>query len=295
MLGKGFDFELHRRIANLSSENWLLGPAHIAAKIEDIKAAYLAEKLPLAETVEINPETGNFRAVPITVQNLPLMGALLSRVRDAVNDAVQGDNGLNERAREVRVLSRAVERYGNDPQRIEMDFTSVAVGLRRQFETQDLPQSEDNLALLEAVEDGVRGIRATHPDVAENRLVLAQQAWREMAPVDKVLLAEAQPILVAISEGMLAEDFAADIPALINDAMGPPTDFAPRLPGADEATRIFGRVAQMAPLAVKLLDTGAKWHDSHVHKSAKLGLTVGSLGTLLIALVRLGLKLLGVL
>ena len=295
VLGKGFDFELHRRIANLSSENWLLGPAHIAAKIEDIKAAYLAEKLPLAETVEINPETGNFRAVPITVQNLPLMGALLSRVRDAVNDAVQGDNGLNERAREVRVLSRAVERYGNDPQRIEMDFTSVAVGLRRQFETQDLPQSEDNLALLEAVEDGVRGIRATHPDVAENRLVLAQQAWREMAPVDKVLLAEAQPILVAISEGMLAEDFAADIPALINDAMGPPTDFAPRLPGADEATRIFGRVAQMAPLAVKLLDTGAKWHDSHVHKSAKLGLTVGSLGTLLIALVRLGLKLLGVL
>ena len=141
------------------------------------------------------------------------MGALLLRVRDAVDGAVQGNNGLNEREREVRVLTRTVERYGNDPQRIEMDFTSVAIGLRRQFETQDLPQSEGNLALLDAVEEGVRGIRATHPDVAENRLVLAQQAWREMALADKALLAEAQPILLAISEGALAEDFAADIPA----------------------------------------------------------------------------------
>jgi hypothetical protein len=63
---------------------------------------------------------------------------------------------------------------------------------------------------------------------------------------------------------------------LINDAMGPPTKFAPRLPGADEATRTFGRVAQMAPLSSKLLDTGAKWHDSRVHKLAKLGFTAAS-------------------
>ena len=115
-------------------------PEHIALKIKEIQAAYLAEGAPLAETVEIHPATGVFRAVPIPVQNAPLIGTLLARVRDAVEDALRGDNGLNQHSREVRVLERTVARYGNDPQRVEMDFTSVAVGLRRQInETQDLP------------------------------------------------------------------------------------------------------------------------------------------------------------
>lgn len=249
------DWELQRRVALIPNDDWAMGPEHIALKIKEIQAAYLAEKAPLAETVEINPATGNFRAVPIPVQNAPLIGTLLARVRDAVEDALQGKNGLNQTSREVRVLERTVARYGNDPQRVEMDFTSVALGLRRQInETQELPASEDNLGLLEALEDGARGLRATHPEVAANRAILAAQVWREIGAEDKARLAEALPLLEAISEGKLAEDFAADIPALINDAILPAANFAPRLPGAQ--VRLFNRVSKMALLLPKALNTG---------------------------------------
>ncbi len=162
---------------------------------------------------------------------------------------------MNQTSREVRVLERTVARYGNDPQRVEMDFTSVALGLRRQInETQELPASEDNLGLLEALEDGARGLRATHPEVAANRAILAAQVWREIGAEDKARLAEALPLLEAISEGKLAEDFAADIPALINDAILPAANFAPRLPGAQ--VRLFNRVSKMALLLPKALNTG---------------------------------------
>ena len=292
--GTPVDWELQRRVALIPNDDWAMGPEHIALKIKEIQSACLAEKAPLAETVEINPATGNFRVLPIPVQNAPLIGTLLARVSDAVEDAVRGDNGLNQTSREVRVLERTVARYGNDPQRIEMDFTSVAVGLRRQInETQELPPSEDNLALLEAVEEGVRGLRATHPEVAANRAILAAQVWREIGAEDKARLAEALPLLEAISEGVLAEDFAVDIPALINDAILPPTTFAPRLPGAE--VRVFNRVSKMALLWSKALNTGAALHDSRAHKIAKLGFTAASVSGVLYWVVKLGLWALGVL
>lgn len=221
----------------------------MAAEIQRIQAEYQIQTSPLAETVEINPDTQLFRAVPIPIQNAPFIGALLGRVSDALDDAVQGLNGLNERSREVRVLTRSIARYGNDPQRLEMDFTSVASGLRRQMrDTAELPDSEDNLALLETLEDGVRGLRATHPDIAANRELLALQSLKELSVDDKALLDEAKPVLIALSEDAMAEDFAADIPALLNDAMGPLPDTAPHLPEANAATRIFNRTAKMALL-----------------------------------------------
>ena len=293
--GRPIDWELQRRISLLSDGEWQKGPAHIAAKIEEIKAQYLSQKSPLAETIDLNPETGLFRTTPIPVQNPPLIGAVLSRVRDSLDDALQGNNGLNERSREVRVLVRTVDRYGNDPQRIEMDFTSVAVGLRRQIDvTQELPASEDNAALLEAVEEGVRAIRATHPDVAANREILALQSLRELSVDDHAELARAAPILAAISEGILAEDFAEDIPTLITDAFGVP-ETSPQLLGADARIRVFGRVSRMALLWDKTLDLGARAHDSRSLKLTRLGLTTSAVCAMLYAVVQIGLKLLGIL
>ena len=153
----------------IDDQIWEAGAEAVATEIERIKAEHFTTQHPLAEAIQLNPETNRFFATPIPIQNAPLIGALLSRVQDSVEDATLGNNGLNEQSREVRVLHRTLSRYSNDPQRVEMDFTSVAVGLRRQIhDTAELPNSEDNLALLEAVEDGVRGIRAAHSDVAEN-------------------------------------------------------------------------------------------------------------------------------
>jgi len=290
------DVGLLKRLANIDDSVWSLGPEAVAAEIKRIEAELQIQTSPLAETVEINPETRLFRVVPIPIQNELLIGALMTRVSDALEDAVQGMNGLNDRSREVRVLGRTIARYGNDPQRVEMDFTSVAKGLRRQIhDTAELPDSEDNLALLEALEDGVRGLRATHPEVAANRDLLTGQALRELGAEDRALLEQAEPVLIAISEDIMTEDFAADIPELVNDALSPLPEGAPRLPAVDPATRVFNRTAKLALLWDKALNTVSAAHDSRTHKVARLGMTVESVGALLFDLVRLGLKLFGVL
>lgn len=287
--GAPLDWDLQRRVALIPHEVWDAGADAVAEAIAEIEAKWLAEKAPLAETVEINPETGLFRAVPVPVQNLPLISTLVSRVRDALEDAVQGHNGLNDRSGVVRLLSRTCTRYGNDPQRVEMDFTDAAISLNRQmYDSFDLPESEDNLLLLNAVEEGVRGLRANHPEVAQNREMLAGLKLQEASDEDKAVLEKAEPILRAISEGHMAEDFAADIPELLNTSVGPLPRGAPSLPGA---VRTFNRVSKMKLLWQKAAD----WHDGDHFKTLTVGLTLNEVGQLLYQVVQIGLRLLGVL
>lgn len=291
--GTPMDWELQRRIALIDSADWEQGAAHIAGKIEVIRAEFLAEKLPLAETVEVNPETGLFRAVPVPVQNAPLLGALLAAAQDAIDDAVNA-NGPNEHSHDVIRLRRCIARYSNDPQRIEMDFTSAAVSLREELARNWLDDNAPNRGLLHAVEEVVRGVRATHPEVAANRLIMAEQGLRELSPEQKQQLADALPVLEAISEGTMAEDFARDIPVLVNDAILPPGTGAPKLPGADEAKRVFSRAAKMKPLWEQAFETGEKLHDSKEHKTAKVVLTAVGVSGVIGAVVKIGLWLFGV-
>lgn len=290
--GEPLDWELQRRVALIPRETWEAGADAVAEAIAEIEAEYLREEAPLAERVEFNADSNRFHVVPIPMQNAAFMSALMSRTADALDDALHENNGLREDMREVRVLRRTHERYSNDPQRVEMDYTSVAISLRRNLDAKELADSEDNLALLEAVEDGVRGLRAHHPEVAANRETLAKQAMREL-PADQIaLLEDAQDVLPEITEGVMQEDFARDIPKLINDATLPLPSGAPPLPGADEATRIFSRSAGIKLLYATACESGAAIFDSKEFKTVRLGLTVSGL---LSALITLGLTIFGVL
>ncbi|AUR04379.1 hypothetical protein PhaeoP72_02421 [Phaeobacter inhibens] len=291
LAGKPLDWELQKRIALIDDEVWNT-PEAVADEIERIEAEFLAEKLPMAETIELNPETGKFRAVPIPVENASYMSALLTQIGDALEDCLGGHNGLSDRSGDVKKLNRVLTKYRDDPQNAELTLTTVAGSLRRQLiETRELPPNEDNHALLHTVEEGVRGIRANHPEVAANRDHLAQQAFKALAPEDKQVLEEALPMLTAISEPELAEEFAQDIPELINDALLPLPDGAPPLPGADAATRVFSRSSKMVPLWEKLNAA----HDGKVHRIATMGLAAYAVSELLFKMVSLGLRLLGVL
>ena len=291
LVGKPFDWTLQSRIAFIPDDIWDSGVGKVSQEIERIKAKLLSEKLPQAETVELNPESESFFVSPVPMNNVPLLSALLTNISDAMKDALQGNNGLSERSSEHRKIRRAVTRYGNNPQQAELTLTTVAKGLRRQlYETNDLPDSEDNLALLEAVKDGVRGIRANHPEVAVNREQLDRQTLKELGEDDRRLLEQAQPVLIALSEGDLARDFAEDIPSLINDSLLPVPDGGPTLPGADAATRVFSRVSKMA----LIIEKAAEWHDSKPAKAVRLGFQGVSVLGVLYAVVMLGLTLLGV-
>ncbi|CUH89123.1 hypothetical protein PH5382_03069 [Phaeobacter sp. CECT 5382] len=290
--GKPLNWELQRRVAQIENAIWETGPEAVAKEIERIKATMLSEKLPMAETIELNPETGKFRAVPIAVENPVTISASLSQISDALEDCLGGHNGLSEQAGNVKKLNRVLTKYKTDPQNAELTLTRVAGSLRSQLhETHELPDNEDNLALLNAVVEGVHGIRANHPEVAANREQLAQQAFKALGPDDKELLRQAQPILEVLSEPELADDFTHDIPELINDALLPLPDGAPPLPGADVTTRVFSRVSKMAVVT----ERGGKIFDSKEVKTARLAHLGYTALDLLYAVVQIGLRFLGVL
>jgi hypothetical protein len=159
------------------------------------------------------------------------------------------------------------------------------------YQSRELPDNEDNLALINAVEEGVRGIRANHPEVAANREQLAQQAFQALEPEEKKRFEEALPVLAEISDPDLAEDFEQDIPELINDALRPLPDGAPPLPGAGAATRVFSRVSKMA----LVWERGEALHDSKEGKTARMIVFGVNVGEMLYGLVQIGLRLLGVL
>jgi len=302
LLGNPMDWELQLRVSAIPDLVWNAGANAVAKEIAQIEAEYLSEKIPQAEEITFNENTGKFSVAPIPVENAPLMAALMARISDEFEDALSGHNGLSETSGDGRRIKRATTRYANNPQQAELTLTTVAKSLRRQMhETSELPDSPDNLALLEAVEDGVRGIRANHPEVEANREQLAQQALREITPEDREMLEKAAPELTAISEGDLAKDFADDIPELINDAVLPLPSGAPPLPGADASTRLFSRLSKMALMAEKVekgLAKGAQAFDSDLAKTIRLaGLGIGVAGgvtAFLYQLVQIGLRLFGV-
>lgn len=279
----------------ISEADWQQGPKHIAAMIAGIQAKFLSAKTPQAEKLVFDSKTATFSAVPIKVENPQLLAATLSQVSDALDDAMANPgNGLSEHSRENRVLTRTVTKYGNDPQRIEMDFTAVAIGLRRQFEVKDLPKSEENLALLDAVEEGARAVRASHAEVAENRAVLAHQALLELPDADKQTLQDMVPVLVAISNDALGADFRADVAELINDALLPLPSGAPRLPAMDPAVRVFGRVSRMKLAMDRVGEIVDIIDGSRAYKALKIVKTGVSVMAWVSAFIVIGLHIFGV-
>lgn len=284
--GREPDVELWHDIAVVPDGDWNLGPAHIARKIEEIKARHLAAKLPLAETVEFNQQSGKFFFSPLPIANPTLLGAALSQAADALEDALtDARNGLQENSRETRVLRRTFARYGNDPQRIEMDFTTIQAGLVRQIATDELPASEENLGLIRALEEGALGIRATHPEVAQNRKLIETQAFAELPQAALDLLSGAMPILVDITEGQGQLDWQQDIPAIVDASktappsyrsLGPP-DRNWALAVRDEKVRVIGRAARMY---LKIKETPELIHEidkNASYKGARILATLHSL------------------
>ena len=304
--GAPMDWDLVHKIVLIDDEIWQTGAKAIAAEIDKIRANMVIAKLPMAEKIMFDRGIGKFRAIPIAVQNPPLSEALLTQLQDALKDCLGGHNGLSQHSGDVKKINRVLSDYRDDPQNIELTLTVVAGSLRRQLhDSSELPDNADNLALLSTVEETVRGYRANHPEVAQNRAILASQKFKSLRPEDQQTLKDGLPVLAALGDQRLADDFRRDIPALINDAILPPGKGAPPLPPADAATRVFNRASNIALLlnAMKpVTEKGAEVLDSDVVKTLRLiEFTVGAVGAvgaagaLLVAIVKIGLFVLGVL
>lgn len=281
------DWELALEITKLPNNTWKDGAETVGAEIVRLRAEILSKRLPQSEQLVFNNITATFSIKPINISKPDLLGATLIQVQDALGDVMAlPSNGLHDGSREVRVIRRTLTKYGNDPQQIEMGFVSAHAGLTRQILVDELPASEENLALQSALEEGALGIRATHPDVAENRKIVSQQRFVEMSPEQKDILHEALPVLKAISDQSLSEDWDHDIPALINTSTGPLPSGAPALPGIDEATRVFSRAAKIG-LAMKAGNVVRIIDNNAGYKAGRIVITLSGL-------VGLGLALLSI-
>jgi hypothetical protein len=247
-------------------------------------AEAVSQRLPLAEDLVFNEVSSTFEVFARDVTKPDLLGATLSQISDAIEDVLANpSNGLNEQSLEFRKLRRTIERYSNDPQRIEMDLTSVHASLVRQIAIGELPPSEENDALVHALREGAQGIRATDQMVAENRRILQQQAQRELTDEDLQTIADAAPALEAISDGRLEAELREDVIYLTQEMrVGPP-----RLPGVtrddaiiaapDEAVRLFGRAARMLITLRKVQGLIEKAHNSAAFKALNILCVLGGL------------------
>lgn len=254
-------------------------------------AVKLSRLLPLAEELVQDPETGAFEVRVKEVEKPDLLAATLAQLTDAIEDVLENQsNGLNADSLEIRKLRRTLERYANDPQRVEMDLTTVHHSLTVQIGTGELPPSEENQALLSALQEGAQGIRATDPEVAENRKLLQTQALRELSSDNLAQIAEAAPVLEAITQGDLREQMRDDVLYLTQEMRaGPPrlpgvTRADAIIPGQDEAVRVFGRSARMLIALRKAPNLVHKLHESAGFKAINI---IGVLG----GLISLGLML----
>ncbi|WP_152533322.1 MULTISPECIES: hypothetical protein [unclassified Labrenzia] len=258
---------------------------------ESDDAETINQRLPLAEDLIFNEVSGAFDVVAREIAKPDLLGATLGQVYDAIEDVLANpSNGLNEQSFEIRKLRRTVAIYANDPQRVEMDFTSVHATLVRQIAVGELPPSKENEALINALREGAQGIRATDPSVAENREILQQQAQRELTDEDLQTITDAAPALEAISEGRLEEELREDILYLTREMrigaprlLGVTRDDA-IIPAPDEAVRLFGRSARMLIFLRQAPELVEKVHNSSAFKAISIIAVLASLVSIAVTL-----------
>ena len=250
----------------------------------DSDAERLSHHMPLAEDLIQDPVGGFFDVIHKESAKPDLLGATLSQVSDAIEDILHNpSNGLSEKSLDIRKLRRTLERYANDPQRVEMDFTTVHRNLTVQIGIEVLPASDEIQSLLSALQEGAQGIRATDSTVAENRRLLQEQAIIEISPESLGKISEAAPVLEAITGGELRGQMQEDVLFLTQEMPPAPA----RLPGVtkadaiisgrDEAVRVLGRSARMLIAIRKSPSMMEKVHGSTAYRVADIASTLATL------------------
>jgi hypothetical protein len=287
--GNEVNWDFMRSVALIPDEIWKSGIAVTAHEIRILQERALSERLALAENVEIDTETGRFRVVPIAPKTPLRLDVIISRAGDALHDAVQCHNGLSENSWVTKALRRVIAVHSDDPQRVEMDFTTVSLTLRRQIEsTLELPNSDENLALLHVLEEGVMSLRGLYPEIAENRRIIALQKLREISAIDKEAIRESTTILADISQGRLRQDFQLDIAAIVDDRPSglQSSSEEPDLAKVDSAARVFTRLVKIRD-ALGIESVVSKIEGATSFKAAKIVTTIGGV-------IAIGMRILGI-
>ncbi len=277
------NWELWNAIAAIDEEHWENGPEAVAEAIKEIQANLLAKRAALAEEMVFDQNQRTFKTIPIEIDTPDLFRVSLERSEFAYSLAISG-NGLNATCYEAKILGHTFKTCRDDPQTVEMNFMQVAGSLKRQVECHEYPESPEINGLADTLFQAALDIRATHPAVKEARDKRAQTALHEATPEQKEALADALPVLKAISDDKLAEEFELDFGQVLNSSAVPVPNTAPKLPGADATHRIGNRVAKMS-LLTKSSNIAKALDGSGGYKALTISLTLHTLVGIILRLL----------
>lgn len=220
--GQPMDWELQKRVALIPDEDWRKGPEHVAALIEAIRARYVAEAV--AERIELS-QSGRLTLVPQEFPKDRHLGHLIDTVRDALDLATSSQkNELPKDCYQARLLRQTFGRYGNDPQRIEMDFERARVSLIDDMASDSIPASAANRDLIQSLADAAGAIRESDPDIAATRDRLNRIRLGQISREDAEKVADVAAQVAVLSEDAFAEDLLEDrfrLPGVRRDTNAP--------------------------------------------------------------------------
>lgn len=148
-------------ICDISAEDWARGASFVNPVLSGLTSP--------TEAYAIIDETADSDALRLA----------LTRVDDALDDALATKGGIDERSLECVILRRLQAKYANDMQRVEMDLTLVQRGLVRQIENGELSDQPEIQALADICGTGALDLRAANPELAKTRIARKTQAAKE--------------------------------------------------------------------------------------------------------------------
>ena len=155
--GRPQNWDMLEEIALIDPKDWDKGAAHVNGLIAEIQARYLRDATPYSEKIEVNPDTGNLRSVPTTMESERLYQTALDRVHDALDDLrpdgelAQHHAGLEKVAKR---LDRTLDRYAGNPQRVHDDFLLSARQITALVASTEVAEGEDVDALQSSLVTG---------------------------------------------------------------------------------------------------------------------------------------------
>lgn len=260
LIGKDDDFKI-----------WEEGPAAIAAEIKKIEARHIAGLL--REEIALS-EDNKLIVVPAEIRDPRHLGHLLETVEESLELATSGTrNELAVDCFQARLIRQTIQRYGNDPQRIETNFERARVSLLEDIAADDLPASAGNRDLIQSLADAAGAIRESDPEIKANREKLNRIRLAAVSTEEGAAIASVVDQLVEVSEGDLKADWIEDrqrLPGVKRDDAIPD----PVVPlGAAERNAVLEAQAAQVRVYSRLTKTWLFLREHNVELGVLSGLT----------------------
>ncbi len=236
-------------IALIPPEDWEKGPDHIASLIEDLRLKYAIKATPNAEIISLNPETGKFRADPVSEMPRDLLRESVEKLRNAVSlFQSPGSNQFQPIEPEVRIIKQGIEEYSTTPR---MLYSSCARALRRldtkfkNFECPTPDQDADIGDFHSTVETVTLELLTFDSEVKAYATHLAVARLPQLPPAESAILIEAADGVAEASEEILAEELPIDARAATDLTISDPDRKEALYVTASRFTRIWQLVQNL--------------------------------------------------